>query len=237
MKYKQVLIVEDDSDIIEILQIHLKDLFCETVSANDGMKGLELALNESFDLIILDVMLPLKDGIEICREVRANNIFTPVIMLTAKSDEIDKVVGLETGADDYMTKPFGIREFISRVKAQFRRQEMIQKPTQLIPEEEILTFGSLNIDKAKRKVKVEGKAVDLTPKEFDLLLLFASQPGRSFSREELLSTIWGYEFNGFEHTVNSHINRLRSKIEPNINQPAYILTTWGVGYRFNDELI
>ena len=232
---RKVLIVEDDRDIVELLKIHLKDLDCNCDVAHDGQIGLEMALKNSYELLILDVMLPRKDGMEICREVRANNARVPILMLTAKSEEIDKVLGLEMGADDYLTKPFSIREFIARVKAIFRRMEMMHANAQKAGNT-LLEFGDLGIDIDKRKVSLEGKRVDLSPKEFELLSLLASNPGKSYDRAKILNLVWGYDFEGYEHTVNSHINRLRAKIEPNIQEPTYILTTWGVGYRFNEEL-
>ena len=154
-------------------------------------------------------------------------------MLTAKAEAIDKIIGLETGADDYMTKPFNVREFISRVKAIFRRVNMIREESNA--PKKILEFNGLHIDLDKRKVLYNENKISLTPKEFDLLVLMASHPGRSYTREELLNLVWGYEFSGYEHTVNSHVNRLRSKVEPDVNNPQFILTTWGIGYRFNDE--
>ncbi len=231
----KVLIVEDDPDIIQLIDIHLKDLDCEIQVASNGKKGFELAMASSFDLVILDIMLPEMDGISICQKMRALDNFTPVLMLTAKSEEIDKVLGLESGADDYITKPFGIREFIARVKAILRRQKQNKKEKSASTSSK-LEFEELCIDEEKRKVTLNNERIDLTPKEFDLLLLMALSPGRSYDRDQLLSLVWGYEFNGYEHTVNSHINRLRAKIEPDLNQPKFILTTWGVGYRFNDEL-
>jgi DNA-binding response OmpR family regulator len=231
---KNVLIIEDDPDILELLQIHLRDLECSTKIAMDGTTGLLVAMDEVFDLIILDLMLPKMDGLEVCRQLRAKNIATPILMLTARSEEIDKVLGLETGADDYLTKPFSVREFIARVKAMFRRVKMI-KETGVDQPEKILKKYDLVIERAKRKVTLAGQRLDLTPKEFDLLALLAANPGHSYTRKRLLRVVWGYDFEGYEHTVNSHINRLRAKIEPDPNQPLYILTTWGVGYRFTDE--
>lgn len=231
---KKVLIIEDDPSIVELLEIHLQDLGYSTESVDNGIEGLEKALSQFFDLIILDIMLPGKDGVEVCRDYRAAGKVTPVLMLTAKSEEIDKILGLETGADDYLTKPFSVREFIARVKAIFRRVEMLKGAANGIPKR--IAFDHLMIDEEKRKVTVDNQRVDLTPKEFDLLLLLASNPGRSYSRSKLLSLIWGYEYEGYEHTVNSHINRLRAKIESDLSNPKYILTTWGVGYRFAEEL-
>ncbi|MGK7396857.1 MAG: response regulator transcription factor [Candidatus Cyclobacteriaceae bacterium M3_2C_046] len=232
---KSVLVIEDDKEIVELLKIHLKDLDCKVDKAFNGLDGLKKATDEQFDLIILDVMLPYMDGIEVCRQLRAQQDYTPILMLTAKSEEIDKVLGLETGADDYLTKPFSIREFVSRVKAILRRVHMIRE--NLAPEPgKVIQVDQLAIDGDKRKVTLKDNTLNLTPKEFDLLWLMASHPGRSYSREQLLNMIWGLEFRGYEHTVNSHINRLRTKIEADVNQPRYILTTWGIGYRFNDEI-
>jgi DNA-binding response OmpR family regulator len=229
---KNVLVVEDDKSISDLLEIHLKDLLCDVASVYDGKEGLDKALSGGYDLIVLDLMLPNLGGIEICKEVRRKEIYTPILMLTSKSEEFDKVLGLEVGADDYLTKPFSIREFIARVKAIFRRVDAIQKDTE---SEQDINFGELTIDIAKRKVLLSGERIELTPKEFDLLYLLASHPGRTYTREQLLSMLWGYQYNGYEHTVNSHINRLRSKIENDLSNPNYILTSWGVGYRFNEE--
>src|SRR3990172_2253244 len=229
---ENVLVVEDDKSIADLLEIHLIDLHCNVTKVLDGEEGLKKALSEEYDLIVLDLMLPKLDGLEICKKVRSRDIYTPVLMLTSKSEELDKVLGLEVGADDYLTKPFSIREFIARVKAIFRRIEAMQKE---IKNDDDITAGDLTIEASKRKVILEGKRVELTPKEFDLLHLFASHPGRTYTREQLLSILWGYQYNGYEHTVNSHINRLRSKIEPDLSNPKYILTSWGVGYRFTES--
>lgn len=233
---KKVLVVEDDRDIVSLLGIHLKDLDCQLTTAYDGELGLSKALHEDFDLIILDIMLPKMDGTEICRQIRANKIHTPVLMLTARSEEIDKVLGLELGADDYLTKPFSVREFIARVRAIFRRTKFF-KESLSTPATRVIEFGDLCLDLEKRKVTINEKRVDLSPKEFELLSLLASTPGKSYDRSRILNLVWGYDFDGYEHTVNSHINRLRAKIEPNISEPTYILTTWGVGYRFNEDLV
>lgn len=232
---KRVLVIEDDTNIVNLLEIHLNDLHCQLTKSFEGNDGLEKALHQEFDLIILDLMLPGIDGFEICRQLRANRIDTPILMLTAKSEEIDKVLGLETGADDYLTKPFSIREFIARVKAIFRRAQLFRQKYSA-PPESVLKYGDLMIDIEKRKVTIKDKRVELSPKEFDLLTLLASNPGKSYNRSRILNMVWGYDFDGYEHTVNSHINRLRTKIEPNLTQPTYILTTWGVGYRFNEDI-
>lgn len=233
---KKVLVVEDDRDIVNLLGIHLHDLNCRLETAYDGEEGLQKALHQSFDLIILDIMLPKLDGLEICRQLRGRKINTPVLMLTARSEEIDKVLGLEIGADDYLTKPFSIREFIARVKAIFRRTKMLKESLNTTSTK-TMQFGDLHIDLEKRKVSLNDKRIDLSPKEFELLSLLASNPGKSYDRARLLNLVWGYDFEGYEHTVNSHINRLRAKIEPKLSKPTYILTTWGVGYRFTEELV
>ncbi len=229
---KHILIIEDDPEIVRLLEIHLTDLIYTTSKATDGGIGLKMALEHEYDLIILDLTLPTMDGVEICKKVRAVKN-TPIIMLTAKSEEIDRVLGLEIGADDYITKPFSIREFLARVKAVIRRsvtKEEHQKDSSSISAE------GLYIDIEKRKVLLDNQKVDLSPKEFELLVLMASNPGRNYSRTELLNIIWGYNFEGYDHTVNSHINRLRAKIESDMAHPNYILTTWGVGYKFNEDI-
>ncbi|MFT3934738.1 MAG: response regulator transcription factor [Chitinophagaceae bacterium] len=236
MNNKKVLILEDDKNIVELIAIHLHDLGCKVISESDGQLGLTLAKQEQFDLIILDIMLPGLNGMEVCRKIRQADRHTPIIMLTAKSEEIDKVMGLEIGADDYLTKPFSVREFIARVKVVFRRKEdngILQNATTV---NSIISYGGLEIDLDKRKVMLNNIRIELSPREFELLALLASNPGKSYSRKHLLNLVWGYDFEGYEHTVNSHINRLRGKIETDDANPKFILTTWGVGYRFNEEL-
>lgn len=232
---KRILIIEDDPNIANLVEIHLRDLGFQLDHAADGQDGLERALSNAYDLIILDLMLPKLDGFEVCKRIRWQNTYTPILMLTAKSEELDKVLGLELGADDYITKPFSIRELIARVKAIFRRMEADAKKMVMREEPLALQFGDLAIDSKKRKVVLDGKSVDLTAKEYDLLLLFASNPGRTYSRQELLEIVWSYQFDGYEHTVNSHINRLRNKIERNPSEPRFIKTVWGVGYRFAEQ--
>ena len=231
---KKVLIIEDDPEIVELLSIHLRDLDCDIFKSHDGREGYLRASSQPFDLIILDLMLPSMNGMDICNKLRTERINTPILMLTAKSEEIDKILGLEMGADDYLTKPFSVREFIARVKAIFRRVKMTKEEGKSGAKKKI-HYEDLEIDVEMRKVLLNNQRIELTPKEFDLLSLLASNPGKSYSRQRILRLVWGYEYNGYEHTVNSHINRLRAKIEPDINQPKYILTTWGVGYRFSDE--
>ena len=231
---RQVLIVEDDQDISHLVALHLKDIDCVVEEVADGRRGLERARDGSHDLIILDLMLPGIDGLEICRRVRSRTDYTPILMLTARTSEVDRVLGLELGADDYLTKPFSVLELVARVKALFRRMEALQ--SQETSNEQVpLHFSGLSIEPDKRSVLVRGEAVDLTAKEFDLLLHFARQPGRVFTRSQLLDGVWGYGHDGYEHTVNSHINRLRSKIEEDPAAPRFILTVWGVGYRFAES--
>ncbi|MGO4921436.1 response regulator transcription factor [Maribacter spongiicola] len=230
---KRILIIEDDPEIIKLLELHLSDVSYETTMAMDGNEGLNLALENDYELILLDLTLPGLDGVEICRKLRTTKN-TPVIMLTAKSEEIDRVLGLEIGADDYMTKPFSIRELLARIKAVLRRSNKVE--TKQSNTSVILAEG-LSIDIDKRKVVLGDYKIELSPKEFELLVLMASNPGRNYTRTELLNIIWGYNFEGYEHTVNSHINRLRAKIESDMANPNYILTTWGVGYKFNEEIM
>lgn len=231
----KALVIEDDHKIAELIKIHLKDLHYEIDHTLDGLEGYEMAKKTNYCLIILDLMLPSMDGMEVCRKIRANEIASPIIMVTAKSEEIDRVLGLETGADDYIVKPFGVREFQARVKAVLRRSlgkfdNTSSTNTQLIE------ANGLSIDLDKRSVQKAGSRIELTPKEFDLLSLLAASPGKSFNRQSLLNLVWGYDFEGYEHTVNSHINRVRAKIEDDMNKPSYILTSWGYGYRFNENL-
>lgn len=236
MDSKTVLIIEDDSNIVELLKIHLCDLGCRVMHEGNGQQGLSVAKEEQLDLIILDIMLPGLNGMEVCRKLRQADRRTPILMLTARSEEIDKVMGLETGADDYLTKPFSIREFIARVKVIFRRNEDQTSQQKASPANAIISYNGLEIDLDKRKVTLNNVRLDISPKEFELISLLAANPGKSYSRKRLLNLVWGYDFEGYEHTVNSHINRLRAKIEKDLSAPQYILTTWGVGYRFNEEL-
>jgi DNA-binding response OmpR family regulator len=230
----RILIIEDDKDIAHLVELHLKDAGYEVSLAHDGNSGLDQALSKQYDLIILDLTLPGVDGLEICRRVRAASVYTPMLMLTSRSSELDRVLGLEIGADDYLTKPFCIRELLARVKALFRRVEALKSETSQ-KSQKVVQAGDLIVDVEKRKVTLQGNPVPLTAKEFDLLLHFANHPGRVFTRMELLDRVWGYGHEGYEHTVNSHINRLRAKIEKDPAKPRYILTVWGVGYKFSDS--
>lgn len=228
----KILIVEDNPDIANLIQMHLKDIQCEGDIASDGLQGVEKFNKGNYELVILDIMLPVMDGLDVCKRIREKNKLTPVIMLTSKSSELDRVLGLEIGADDYITKPFSIPELMARVKAQFRRLDAMALPTQT-PQ---LLVGDLSIDTEKHIATLKNRTLDLTAKEFDLLLHFASHPGRVYSRIDLLNQVWGYSYEGYEHTVNSHINRLRTKVEQDPAKPQYILTVWGVGYKFNEAM-
>jgi DNA-binding response OmpR family regulator len=231
---KKILVVEDDRDMAGILEDNLTDAGYEVTLAHDGHAGLVAAEGQEHDLILLDLMLPEKDGLEICRQVRRLPRYTPILMLTCLSSEVDKVVGLEMGADDYMTKPFSLRELLARIKAVLRRDEAACAPREdSVPE--ILKRGDLTIDTGKRRVVRGETVIDLTSTEFDLLLHFARHPGRVYSRQQLLDQVWGYGYEGYAYTVNSHINKLRSKLEPDRDNPRYIQTVWGVGYRFADD--
>ena len=231
MKSRSVLIVEDEQDIAELLALHLRDTCHEVVLAADGHEGLRLACARSWDLIILDLRLPGPDGLTICRALRRNQSYVPILMLTSKSAELDRVLGLELGADDYVTKPFSVSELMARIKAIFRRVDALAQQVQ--SSTDTLDLGPLRIDSERREVRIDKSAVDLTAREFDLLLHFARHPGRVFRRSELLDGVWGYGHDGYEHTVNSHINRLRAKIEPDPSHPSYIVTVWGVGYKLD----
>ena len=232
---RRVLIIEDDQDIAHLVALHLEDINCETETVSDGKQGLDRALDGGHDLIILDLMLPGIDGLEICRRIRSHTDYTPILMLTARSSEIDRVLGLELGADDYLTKPFSVLELVARVKALFRRMEILRS-SDLDDEASPILLPELSIEPDKRRVMVRSEPVVLTAKEFDLLLHFARQPGRVFTRAQLLDSVWGYGHDGYEHTVNSHINRLRSKIERDPAEPRYIQTVWGIGYRFAEPV-
>jgi two-component system OmpR family response regulator len=227
---RNILIVEDNVDIASLIQLHAKDIDCASDIALDGKQALEMFKQNDYQLVILDLMLPEVDGLEVCRQLRAAASYVPILMLTSKSSELDRVLGLEVGADDYITKPFSIPELMARIKGQFRRNDALQSEDKA--QSGHIRFGGLGIDAAKRLVTVKDREVMLTAREFDLLLHFANNPGLVFTRLQLLEQVWGYNYEGYEHTVNSHINRLRAKIEKDPTIPVYILTVWGVGYRF-----
>lgn len=232
--------VEDQRDIAELIAMHLRDLGHRIDCVHDGAAGYEAARSGRYDLIVLDVMLPGRDGLDIVRALRIDKVTTPVLMLTARSTELDRVLGLELGADDYLTKPFSIPELQARVRAMLRRVDM-HAPADAGAAAaagagtERIEVGDLLIDCASREVRLSGQPIALTAKEFDLLAHFARHPGRAFTRMQLLDAVWGTTFEGYEHTVNTHINRLRAKIEADPANPRRVLTVRGVGYRFADR--
>lgn len=229
---RNVLLVEDDPEITRLLSLHFTSAAYDLTCCATGQEALRCLRDKEYSLVILDITLPDTDGRQICQQVRTKDTATPILMLTCHADEADKVLALEMGADDYVTKPFGVLELMARVKALLRRAGQSNQKEE--PEEKIISFKELVVDNQKMKATYKGKRLDLTPKEFDLLLLLASHPGKTFSRHDLLEQIWGYAFEGYEHTITSHINRLRIKIESDLNHPQYILTSWGKGYRFSE---
>ena len=230
MAEKLILIVDDEKPIVDILKFNLKKEGFETIEAYDGQTGMELALSKNPDLILLDVMLPEMDGFSVCREVRAKSQ-VPIILLTAREEEVDKVLGLELGADDYITKPYSMRELLARIKANLRRTA--KKPPENADTSENIVFGRLTIDPERFSVSKEDKPVELTIREFELLHFLASQPDKIFSREKLLEKVWGYEYYGDVRTVDVTVRRLREKIEDNPGEPDFVMTKRGLGYYFN----
>ncbi|QEY16352.1 DNA-binding response regulator [Cellvibrio sp. KY-GH-1] len=227
---RRFLVVEDETDLGNLIKLYLQDFQAEVVVVERGDLGLKMALEEHWDLMILDLRLPGMDGLDICRAMRSNGVDLPLIMLTARSTELDRVLGLELGADDYLTKPFSSLELAARVRALLRRSS--RSPQLDTQEPDTIKVKQLVLDKLQHRVLLNNLDIELTAREFDLLWFFASHPGRVFNRSELLDKVWGYGHEGYEHTVNSHINRLRAKIERNPSAPEYLLTVWGVGYKF-----
>ena len=231
---RRILIVEDDADLARLSALHLSDQgYCVEVEG-DGDRGCELATSSTFDLIIIDLMLPGMNGLDICRHIRSRSLYTPILILTARGDEVDRVLGLEIGADDYLTKPCSFRELVARVRAIFRRVDALEKHRN--EDTADLHHGALTIRPESRTVLLAGESIDLTAKEFDLLVHFARHPDRVFSRRDLVEALWGPGYEGYEHTVNSHINRLRQKINRGGPRQRFIQTVWGVGYRFGSEV-
>lgn len=224
---KKIVVVDDEKPIADILQFNLEKEGYDVLTANDGDEALELILNEVPDLVLLDIMLPGKDGMEICREVRKSHDM-PIIMLTAKDDEIDKVLGLELGADDYVTKPFSTRELIARVKANLRRKVPVDDTKEV--DENTIKLREIEINLDAYSVKKNGTEVDLTQREFELLIYLAKHPSQVMTREHLLETVWGYDYFGDVRTVDVTVRRLREKIETDSSHPEYIMTRRGVGY-------
>ena len=230
---RSVLVVEDHRNLANLIKLHIQEVATEVKLVFDGRAALSMAESGRYDLMILDLMLPGLGGMEICRRLRRRGNFLPILMLTAKTTESDRVAGLEIGADDYLTKPFSVFELVARVKALFRRRDGFGADrTPRAPP--VRTFGDLSIDEGRRQVTLRGKRIDLTAKEFEFLLLLASNPGKTFTRAQLLDQVWGYNFTGCENAVKSHVNRLRHHIEDEPDNPRYIITVWGVGYRFAD---
>jgi len=236
----RVLIVEDEHDIATLIQVHLNELELNSEICADGKQALKLALADDYQLIILDVMLPGINGLDICRQVREAKPLQSILMLTSRTSETDRVLGLELGADDYMTKPFSIRELQARVRSQLRRVHCIETVTQpsspaASEQNNATCIGQLMIDHRYHQVTHKQAVIELTSTEFELLSFLGKHPDQVFSRSQLLDSVWGYHHSGYEHTVNSHINRLRNKLEENSAQPQIIQTVWGVGYKLNSS--
>ncbi len=226
----RLLVIEDEQDIAALLKLHLSDLPAEVTLARDGPSGLALALEGRFDALVLDLRLPGLSGLDLCRELRARARHVPILMLTARSAELDRVLGLELGADDYVTKPFSVLELQARVRALLRRSAQTAAAPADAPQR--LDCAELRIDRTQRRAWQAEQELVLTPREFDLLWHFMRHPGRAFTRAELLEQVWGYGHDGYDHTVNSHINRLRAKLGDDRTEARFIHTVWGVGYRF-----
>lgn len=235
----KILIVEDEQDIAELIKVNIQELSVHVEHCLSGEQALERIENHDYQLVILDVMLSGISGLDVCRQIRTTKPEQVIMMLTSRDSEIDRVLGLELGADDYMTKPFSVRELQARIRTQLRRIHLnIEKNAQLkslSSPDQYLTLGTLQIDNVTHKTLLAGKELDLTSTEFDLLLYLASHPEQVFSREQLLSSVWGYHHSGYEHTVNSHINRLRNKVEKNATKPEIVQTVWGVGYKLSKQ--
>ena len=227
---KRVLIVEDDAHIANLLRMHLRDEGYDVTHAASGDDGLRLLEDNDWSALVLDLMLPGVDGLEICRRARAMTRYTPIIITSARASEVHRILGLELGADDYLAKPFSMLELVARIKALLRRVEAMAQNARI--DAGAIEVAGIRIDPVARTAGVDGNALDLTPREFDLLHFFARHPDKVYSRLDLLNQVWGYQHEGYEHTVNTHINRLRTKIESDPGHPALIETVWGVGYRF-----
>jgi two-component system alkaline phosphatase synthesis response regulator PhoP len=231
-----VLVVEDDMDIASLLIQSLKQAGLEVLHSPNIAQAVQYSRQQAFALVTLDLSLPDGDGLDLCRQLKQTFPEQAILMVSARHSEIDRVVGLELGADDYISKPFSVMEFQARVRSLLRRVQLLTISRSSQPAD-MVRIGDLMIDKHRHRVTLKGNTVDLTATEFELLDFLAQQPERVFTRSQLLSSVWGYHHSGYEHTVNSHINRLRNKIETNPNQPKLIETVWGVGYRFNPESV
>jgi DNA-binding response OmpR family regulator len=229
-RVKHVLIVEDDAHIADLLRLHLRDEGYVVEHAADGNVGVRMLEEGNWDALVLDLMLPGVDGLEICKRARAMARYTPIIITSARSSEVHRILGLELGADDYLAKPFSMLELVARVRALLRRSDALAQNARM--DSGLLVRHGLSIDPLAREITLDGKILSLTPREFDLLFFFARHPDKVFSRMDLLNEVWGYQHDGYEHTVNTHINRLRTKIEADPTEPRRILTVWGRGYKF-----
>ena len=235
MDMKKILVAEDQTDIRNLLVLNLRSAGYEVTEVADGLAALASETARANDLLVLDLMMPGMDGLELCKTLRARGCSTPILMLTAKSTELDRVLGLELGADDYLTKPFSLAELLARVKALLRRADLLRvAQSSAQTQANALCNGELEILPVKRQVSVRGRALDFTALEFDLLLHFAQHPGHVFSRAQLLNAVWGYTHDGYEHTVTTHINRLRAKLEADPLRPQLILTVRGAGYKMRE---
>ncbi len=233
---RRILVAEDQADIRDLLVMNLAQAGYDVQAVPDGGAALAAEHLAPHDLLVLDLMMPGLDGLEVCKGLRARGLDTPILMLTARSTELDRVLGLELGADDYLTKPFSMAELLARVKALLRRAEVREAARSAADGERPLVHGELQLWPARRSVAVRGQPVELTALEFDLLLHFAQHPGRVFSRAQLLDAVWGYSHDGYEHTVTTHINRLRAKLEHDPMHPEWVLTVRGAGYKFRDPV-
>ncbi len=230
-----ILVAEDQADIRDLLVLNLRNAGYEVSAVEDGEAALQSQIKLPRDLLILDLMMPRRDGLDVCKALRARGSATPILMLTAKSTELDRVLGLELGADDYLTKPFSLAELLARVKALLRRAELLRAAQANVHEPmRAVRNGELEILPVKRQVRRHGELIEFTALEFDLLLHFASHPGHVFSRSQLLGAVWGYTHDGYEHTVTTHINRLRAKLEADPMRPEVILTVRGAGYKMRE---
>jgi DNA-binding response OmpR family regulator len=236
---RHVLVAEDQADIRELIVLNLQQAGYEVLAVADGQAALASQQARASDVLVLDLMMPKLDGLEVCKALRAQGRATPILMLTAKSTELDRVLGLELGADDYLTKPFSMAELLARVKALLRRAELLRaaqaaQATSASAPAAVVRNGELEIVPNRREVRMGPRQLDFTALEFDLLLYFANHPGRVFSRAQLLDAVWGYSHEGYEHTVTTHINRLRAKVELDPMNPRFILTVRGAGYKMRD---
>ncbi|MCS1351603.1 response regulator transcription factor [Mechercharimyces sp. CAU 1602] len=229
---KRILVVDDEPSIVKLVQFNLEKEGYKVDIATDGSTALEMAKNQDPDLVVLDLMLPQMDGLEVCRRLRQEKHYMPILMLTAKNEEFDRVLGLELGADDYMTKPFSPRELLARIKAIFRRVEAVHAPVSAESKEECIHIGELMILPEGYEAKLDGELLELTPKEFELLLFMARSKGRVLSRDQLLNAVWNYDFVGDSRIVDVHVSHLREKIEKDTRKPIYIKTVRGIGYKF-----